>query len=130
MRKIVFILFSILAVGCARVARPDGEFVIKVDSVICADTVNYGQKISVRFYGDIGADTACRFSRFIVKTDSLSTEITVVGQNIVRKKSAGDTLRLDGKELVLPAACHDSVCLMVHNPGLARTLRKTIMVKQ
>jgi len=130
MKRFSFFVLAVLLTGCSGTPKSENEFVIKVDSIVCADTVNVGEKIPVRFYGDIGADTNCAFSRFNIKSDTLLTEITVIGKHEEKKNKGCDTLRLDGKELILPSSQYDSVCLVVRNPGLARVLRKTIIVRK
>jgi len=73
MKKNIFTAFTILAItsvliwsGCK---KDDGpvieEFIIHIDSLIHADTINFGEDLSIKFYGPIGPDGCYAFDRLV-----------------------------------------------------------------
>lgn len=70
MRNHLLIIVSILFLlvyfssGCKKDEDSNNEYLIKIDSIKMADTIDFGEVLDVEFYGLIG-DTDChKFSRF------------------------------------------------------------------
>lgn len=130
---LVLIVFSIVATGsCSKGGKIKyEEYLIHVDSIQVADTVNLGSKFSVVFFGIIGYDGCSSFARFIAERETGRYKLMVVG-----KRKTGPNLAcpeylpmLDGEKLELLADSSGVLKLEIVNPGLNQILSKEIFVR-
>lgn len=110
--------------------QQEEEYLIKVDSVVVADTVKLKEAFELTFYGIIGENGCSRFSRFLTEQNDSLCKIQVIGSRTV-----GDDVVCPE---ILPLLNGTKLSLLVHrtgdfgieiiNPGLNQVLRKTIVV--
>lgn len=50
--------------GCKEDDGPQPDFLIKIDSIVFADTIQTTDTLSVKFYGEIGPNGCYQFNRF------------------------------------------------------------------
>jgi hypothetical protein len=136
MKKTAFLFIIISAVlfaSCNKEGKvKHEEYLIYVDSIQVADTVNLGTKFKIVFYGIIGYDGCHSFSRFISERETGSYKIMVIG-----KKKTGPNLAcpeylpmLDGENIELLADSSGVLKIDIINPGLNQVLSKEIFVKE
>ena len=90
------ILFSSL--GCKKNDDPDTvQFIIKVDSISHADTINSTDLLEVDFFGKIGDNECFQFSEFSPAFGADFINITVYGTETIRNDCGGGPVYLDGK---------------------------------
>lgn len=135
MKKIAFLLI-VISIAVFASCNKEGkvkyeEYLIYVDSIQVADTVNSGAKFEIVFYGIIGYDGCHSFSRFISERETGRYKIMVIG-----KKKTGANLAcpeylpmLDGENIELLADSTGVLKIDIINPGLNQVLSKEIFVK-
>jgi hypothetical protein len=90
------ILFS--SQGCKKDDDPDTiEFIIKVDSISHADTINSTDLFEVDFFGKIGDNECFQFSEFSPAFGADFINITTYGTETIRNDCEGGPVYLDGK---------------------------------
>lgn len=106
------------------------EYVIKVDSIQVNDNVSVGDKITVGFFGIIGNNGCSSFSRYIIKTNGKTHNITVIG-----KRKVGENLictenlpMLDGMSLELQTDSIGVFTIEIVNPGINNLISKKVTV--
>jgi hypothetical protein len=129
----LLVVFSIVAIAsCNKGGKTNSEeYLIQVDSIQVADTVNLGSKFSVVFFGIIGYDGCSSFSRFIAERETGRYKLQVVG-----KRKTGPNIAcpeylpmLDGEKLELLADSSGVLKIEIVNPGLNQILSKEIFVR-
>lgn len=123
-------LLSLLA-GCHKPeANRTEEYLIQVDSIQCADTVQRSLPFEVSFYGRIGENGCYHFSRFFTTKSNGMVRIQVVGKKEIGQNLACPELLplLNGEKLSLRADTTGQLRLEVMNPGLNQYIRKTVVV--
>lgn len=71
MNKTIFTAFAVLIgltviiwSGCNKDNGPSTEeYIIQIDSIVHPDTINFGEDLSIKFYGPIGPDGCYAFDR-------------------------------------------------------------------
>jgi hypothetical protein len=70
MRNSILIIVSVLllvvyfSTGCKKEEDTTNEFLVKIDSIQMADTIDFGSALDVNFFGLIGTNDCYSFSRF------------------------------------------------------------------
>ncbi len=72
MRKNTLIISAILVMagllvwstGCKKDEGPNPDYMIKIDSMVFADTIKITDTLSVKFYGEVGPDDCYKFDHF------------------------------------------------------------------
>lgn len=107
------------------------EFVIHVDSISVADTVKLNDNFVMRFWGKVGDDNTCEWSRYIVKEDSLKTSLTLIGKHHLQKKSIDSTtVFLKNQTIKLKAKKTGKMKIEIINPGYFNVLDCTVEVQE
>jgi hypothetical protein len=102
-RFIISILFiagiiAFTSQGCNKEDTPDTkDFIIKVDSVSHADTINSADAFEVLFYGKIGNNNCFTFKEFAPAFGADFINVTLYGTETIRNDCSGGPVYLDGK---------------------------------
>ena len=108
MNKSIFTVFAIMIgltaiiwSGCNDNSPNTEEYIIQIDSIVHPDTINFGEDLSIRFYGPIGPDGCYAFDRMepeYVEDELLVTIYGIHTDNDVCTQAAvymnGDELRV------------------------------------
>jgi len=60
---IILGLFAISWSGCKSNDVSPEEFIIQIDSIVHADTITFGETLSIKFYGEVGPNGCYSFGR-------------------------------------------------------------------
>lgn len=109
---------------------PSVEYVIKVDSIVAADTIHLPEELVVGFYGVVGSDGCHHFERFYVDQDSTSADFMLIGsketdENIMCNQAVQ---MLNGISYTLAVKDTGDFYVRVTNPGLNQSISKKIKV--
>jgi hypothetical protein len=64
--------------GCKKDNGPEiEEFIIQIDSMIHLDTINFGDTLSIKFYGVVGPNGCYAFDEFVVEYFIEANELAV-----------------------------------------------------
>lgn len=104
------------------------EYVIRVDSIITPDTISLHERFEVSFYGVLGYDASCRYSRVVEYRDSLSTSLMLIGRKTIGAAN-NDTIYLEKvhHSMLIDDSC--STTIVILNPGYNNKISKSIVVK-
>jgi hypothetical protein len=101
-RFIISILFitgiiAFTSQGCNKEDRPDTkDFIIKVDSISHADTINSGDEFEVLFYGKIGDNNCFAFKEFAPAFGADFINVTLYGTETIKNDCSGSPVYVDG----------------------------------
>ena len=84
--------------GCKKDNTPETKnFIIKVDSIVHADTMDSTAVLEVLFYGKIGDNECFTFSEFKPVFGLNKITVTVMGEETLKNDCSGGPIYLDGK---------------------------------
>ena len=131
----MFSLTVLVWSGCKKDDGPEiKEYIIQIDSVVHVDTINFGDDLSIRFYGLIGEDDCYAFDRLdadYVQIESKKGELSVTswGKHTSNETCTTQTIYMNGSELLvseIPAG--DLVVIAVQPDGTAIT--QNVFIKE
>lgn len=69
-------LLTLTWAGCKKDSGPKvEEFIIQIDSIVHPDTINFGQDLSIKFYGLVGPDGCYAFDKLVPEYSSELNEL-------------------------------------------------------
>jgi len=84
--------------GCKKDNSPETkDFIINVDSIVHADTIDSTAVLEVFFYGKIGDNECFAFKEFTPVFGLNKITVTVVGEETLKNDCSGGPVYLDGK---------------------------------
>ena len=84
--------------GCKKDDTPETEdFIINIDSIMHADTVDSTDVFEVLFYGKVGDNECFAFSEFKPVFGLNEITVTVLGKETIKNDCSGGPVYLDGK---------------------------------
>jgi hypothetical protein len=105
------------------------EYVIQVDSFSAPDSLKLNQKVQLTFWGTVGPDNSYKFDRFLIKQDSIVTQIMLIGRRELHPKKVDSTvvlLRDCSYGLMVEDSLHTR--LEILNPGHQQKLEKQFVL--
>lgn len=104
------------------------EYVIRVDSIEIPDTISLHERFVVSFYGVLGNDASCRFSRVVEYQDSLCTSLMLIGRKAIGASNI-DTIYLEKVQhsMRIDDSCRNSIVVL--NPGYNNKISKFIVLE-
>jgi len=99
---ILLIIATMVYLGCSKSNNPQVEnYIIKIDSIVVPDTIDYGNNLIIRFYGIIGENGCYSFYKFDVDYELNTTSVTSWGR-FTHNEACPEILPiLNGKELII-----------------------------
>ncbi len=101
---IVFILLTVTWSGCKKDSGPKiEEYIIQIDSIVHPDTINFGQDLSIKFYGLVGPNGCYAFDKLVPEYISETNELTVEcwGIHTFNDVCTEVIVYMDGQELLV-----------------------------
>ena len=97
---IILSLFMLIWSGCKKDSSPEIEtFIIHIDSIIHADTINFGDNLIIKFYGKIGPDGCYSFNEIAPEYITGTLSVTCWGKHTYESVCTQDTVYMVGKTL-------------------------------
>ena len=129
--SILFIISIILisSQGCKNNDPDTVQFIIKVDSVSHADTINSTDLFEVEFFGKIGDNECFQFSEFYPAFGADFINITVYGTETIKNDCGGGPVYLDGNAAGFSDMTQGEWTLNVLQPAGVAPLSSTVYVK-
>ena len=127
---LMFSLFILIWSGCKKDDDPEfQEFIIKIDSIVHADTINFGNDLSIKFYGLIGEDDCYSFDRLV--TDYVPGELAVTswGIHTSSENCTPSTVYMNGAELLVSEIPAGNILIVAVQPDGSK-IEQNVFVKE
>ena len=113
--------------GCKKDDGPNPDFLIQIDSIVMADTIELSDTLLVKFYGVVGPNGCYKFDRFeqlnLGDNDPAnSVKLQVWGKHEGNDNCFDQIVYLDGTELLINGFAKGDFRILVRQPD------ETIMV--
>lgn len=131
MNKNIFTAFAVIIgltviiwSGCKKDNGPKiEEFVIQIDSMVHPDTINFGDTLSIKFYGVVGPDGCYSFDELVAEYFSDVNELAVEswGIHTFLDNCTQAIVYMNGKELLvtdIPAGDLTLVAVQPNGPNI------------
>jgi len=116
--------------GCKKDDTPDThDFIIKVDSITHADTINSSDLFEVQFYGKIGDNDCFEFLEFRPAFGADFINVTVYGSETIKNDCGGGPVYLDGKGASFSEMTPGEWTLNVFQPAGIAPIESKVFVK-
>lgn len=134
--KIIISILAITAIllitsqGCKKDDTPDTiDFIIKVDSISHADTINSADAFEVLFYGKIGDNVCFAFKEFAPAFGANFINVTLYGTETIKNDCSGGPVNLDGKGAAFTDMTPGEWTLNVLQPNGITPIESKVYVK-
>lgn len=128
---LVFASVIYLSTGCKKDNQPDTvEFLIKVDSIVHADTISLGEKFEVYFYGPVGPNDCFDFLRFVPGFGLNAMNFTLYGIETLRGDCDGGPVYLNGGGVALDDLTVGEWTIQVNQPAGVLPLISKVYVRE
>ncbi len=109
MKKHIFTAITVLAFtsvliwsGCKKDDGPvTEEFIIHIDSLVHADTINFGEDLSIKFYGPIGPNGCYAFNKLVPEFIEGELVVTNWGIQTFENTCTPIAVYMNGHELLV-----------------------------
>ncbi|MBC8321112.1 MAG: hypothetical protein H8E34_10345 [Bacteroidetes bacterium] len=99
---VFFSLIILIWTGCKKDTGPDTvQFIIQIDSIVHPDTINFGEDLSIKFYGLIGTDGCHSFDRFEPEYTQGELAVTSWGVRIIDEACTQQMVYMNGSTLLV-----------------------------
>lgn len=116
--------------GCNKDDSPDTiDFIIKVDSVSHADTINSADAFEVLFFGKIGENNCFAFQEFAPAFGADFINVTLYGTETIKNDCSGGPVYLDGKGAAFADMTPGEWTLYVLQPEGVTPIESKVYVK-
>ncbi len=122
----LILLAGLSLMNCSK--NKETQFVIKVDSIAVADTVNLGEVFDIEFFGVIGNDGCYSYSNTEVFYESKTLTFKVWGKNSGAKECPDVIVLLDGLKVTVNNIDEGDNTIVVIQPNDSK-LTKALFVK-
>ena len=95
----LILLAAISLMNCSK--NKETQFVVRVDSIVAPDTVDYNVAFDILFYGTIGNDGCHSYSHMDIFYESNTLSLKVWGKNSGADECPNVTVLLDGLKLTI-----------------------------
>jgi hypothetical protein len=130
--SVVFSLLVITWSGCKKDNGPQvEEFTIQIDSIVHPDTINFGEKLSIKFYGLVGPNGCYEFDRLVPEYFSEVNELAVecLGIHTFNDVCTEILVYMDGQELLVSDVPAGSLIIKGIQPD-GSVISQTVFVKE
>lgn len=120
-----------LSTGCKKDEEPQTvEYLMLVDSLVHADTINVGEKLEIRFYGPIGPNACYSFSRFVPGFGLNAMNFTLYGSQIISDTCGGNPRYNSGEGVAIDDMTVGEWSILVNQPeGVLPLTSKVIVIE-
>ena len=111
MKKHVFTAFAVMIgltviiwSGCKKDDGPKIEiFIIQIDSMVHPDTINFGEDLSIKFYGVVGPNGCYAFDELVAEYSSDVNELAIesLGIHTFKDVCTDAEVYMNGRELLV-----------------------------
>jgi len=137
MRKFDFIntfLFIVIAIlvsnsACEKEESVGEEYTIPIDSIFHPDTISFGDKLSIEYYGILGLSDCFAFLRFDISFDAENINTTAIGLYVEDEDCKEAIYFLDGEQANIYDLPEGDYTIIVNQPR-GTTFESKVHVKQ
>lgn len=135
MKKHVFTAFAVMIglvviiwSGCKKDDGPEIEnFIIQIDSMVHPDTINFGDTLSIKFYGLVGPDGCYAFNELLAEYFEDAKELAVEswGIHAFNDVCTDGEVYMNGKELLvteIPVGENTIVAVQPDGPNISQNV--------
>lgn len=128
---LVFSSAIYLLSGCKKDKEPETiEYIIKVDSITHADTIQVGEKFEIYFYGYAGLNDCYAFERFVPGFGPNAMNFTLYGLQTIQDVCEGNPQYMNGEGVAIQDMTEGEWSIQVNQPEGVEPIYSKVFVKQ
>lgn len=123
------ILALMINSGCKKSGTETESYIIQIDSLVHADTINFGDNLTLKFYGVIGENGCYSFDKFEPEYTTGNLSITTWGLYTKQDMCTEELPYLNGEPIIItdiPAGTITIIAVQAEGPNISQE----VFVKQ